>query len=100
MSILRAEISDDFFFSHRPGFWEFCIFVMLNIVYDPLLTRKTPFSTVHSFARIRLLLQILGGGADAWAVPPPQILGDRPPQSPPLLPPQKLTKTIPPKIPN
>jgi len=49
----------------------------------------TPFFySVRAFVRIRqtLLLKILGG-TDAWAVPPPQILGDRPPspsRSPPM----------------
>jgi len=46
----------------------FATLYMLNVVYDPFLTRKnTIFYSVHTFARIRqnyfskLLLKILGG---------------------------------------
>src|SRR6218665_3216861 len=62
----RTKISEKFswrkflmtFFSHRPGFSDFLFlfpdFTMLNVVYDPFLTRKTPFFySVHTFARIR-----------------------------------------------
>src|SRR6218665_1275970 len=44
------------FFSHRPGFSDFPflsqifrIFTMLNVVYDPFLTRKTTISEKNSF---------------------------------------------------
>ena len=51
MSIFTAKISDDLFFSYRPGFSDFPffsqifrIFTMLDVVYDPFLTRKTTIS--------------------------------------------------------
>src|SRR6218665_1025550 len=62
----------------------FRIFTMLNVVYDPFLTRKTHFFySVHTFTYIQQHYTSQNiGGTDAWAVPPPQILGDRPPSSP------------------
>jgi len=63
------------------------IFPMLNVVYEPFLTRTTAISEKNSFMTLfllcsyfcahpaTLLLKILGG-TDAWAVPPPQILGE------------------------
>src|SRR6218665_282509 len=67
-----------YFFSHRPGFSNFLfifpdfrIFTMLNVVYDPLFTRKTTISEKNSFMTPFLLcsyfrahpttLQIFGG---------------------------------------
>ena len=48
ISICTAKISYDLFFSRQPGFSDFpfprfifCIFTVLNVVYDPFLTRKT-----------------------------------------------------------
>src|SRR6218665_820084 len=79
----------------------FPFFTMLNVVYDPFLTRKATISEKNSFMTPFFTLFVLSresenttsqniGGTDAWAVPPPQILGgDRPPsppRSPPLLP--------------
>src|SRR6218665_1923866 len=62
----------------------FCILTMLNVVYDPFLTRKTPFFTLFKLSRASDNTTSLNiGGTDAWAVPPPHILGDRP-RSPPL----------------
>ena len=61
-------------------------FTLLNVVYDLFFTRKTiseknsliaPFFLLCSYFRAHpttLLLEILGG-TNAWAVPPPQILG-------------------------
>jgi len=78
------------FFSHRPGFRIFSffsqifhIFTMLHVIYDPFLTRKTPFFTLFilSHASDNTTSQNIGG-TDAWTVPPPQILGDRPAQFP------------------
>src|SRR6218665_305935 len=76
----------------------FRIFTMLNVVYDLFFTRKTTISeknsfmtaffySVHTFARIPQHYFSKHWGTDAWAVPPPQIFGDRPPippRSPPL----------------
>src|SRR6218665_2284720 len=90
MSIFRVKISDDLFlvidlvlrtfpfFSHI-----FRMFTMLNVVYDHLLTRKTQLFTLLVLSRTsdNTTSQNIGG-TNAWAVPPPQILGDRPPQSP------------------
>src|SRR6218665_3880702 len=68
----------------------FRIFTMLNVVYDPFLTRKTPFlNSVHAFARIRQhYFSKYWGEGGCMGRPPSQILGDRPPvpfRSPPLL---------------
>ena|SRR6218665_1867889 len=93
------------FFSHRPGFSDFpflfpdflyLYYVKCRIrpVYDPFLTRKTTISeknsfmtlffySVRTFACIRQHYFSKYWGTDAWAVFPPQILGDRP-RSPPL----------------
>ena len=66
----------------------FPIFAVLNIVFDPFLTRKTPFFTLFILTHASDNAASLNiGGANAWAVPPPQLLGDRPPvppRSPPL----------------
>src|SRR6218665_3060848 len=66
------------FFSHI-----FRIFTMLNAVYDHFLKRKTPFFTLFILSRTsgNTTSQNIVG-TNAWAVPPPQILGDRPPQFP------------------
>src|SRR6218665_3418299 len=86
ISIFRVKISDDLFlvidlvlrifpfFSHI-----FRMFTMLNVVYDHFLTRKPPFFTLF------ILSRTYGNTTSqniAWAVPPPQILGDRPPSPP------------------
>ena len=80
------KISDDLFlvidqvFRISPFFSQiFRIFTMLNVVYDPFLTRKTPFFTllILSSASDNTTSKNIGG-TDAWAVPPPHILGDRP----------------------
>src|SRR6218665_2486470 len=46
----------------------------------PFLTRKTPFFALFILSRAsdNIAFQNIGG-TNAWAVPPPQILGDRPP---------------------
>ena len=78
----------------------FRIFTVLNVVYDPLSTRKSTISEKNSFMTpflyfFRIFALISDnttsqniGGKDAWAVPPPQILGGpspSPPRSPPLV---------------
>src|SRR6218665_929312 len=82
------------FFSHRPGFpifpffsQIFHVFTMLNVVYDPFLTRKTSFLLCSYFRA--LLLKILGGRMHGrtlhlkfWEGPSPQF----PLRSPPLVP--------------
>src|SRR6218665_2284876 len=66
------------FFSHI-----FRMFTMLNVVYDHFLTRKTQFFTLFMLSRTsdNTTSQNIGG-PNAWAVPPPQILGGPSPQSP------------------
>src|SRR6218665_1685466 len=66
------------FFSHI-----FHMFTMLNVVYDHFLTRKTQFFTLFMLSRTsdNTTSQNIGG-TNAWAVPPPQILGDHPPSPP------------------
>src|SRR6218665_797578 len=72
------------FFSHI-----FHMFTMLNVVYYHFLTRKTQFFTLFMLSRTsdNTTSQNIGG-TNAWAVPPPQILGGTvppvPPRSPPL----------------
>src|SRR6218665_1991148 len=83
-----------FLFVIHQDFLIFRIFTVLNVVYDSFFTRKstilhyfrkeflddTIFCSVRDFARIRQHYTSQNiGGTDAWAVPPPQILGDRPP---------------------
>src|SRR6218665_2925048 len=90
ISIFTAKISD------RPDFWSLPffsqisrIFTMLNVVYNPFLTRKTPFLKLCSNFRehpTTLLLKILGGGCMGRS-PTSNFLGDRPLQSPPRSPP-------------
>src|SRR6218665_3250851 len=73
---------------HRPGFSDFPFLFpdfsyLLNIVYDPFLTRKTPFFTLFILSRAsdHTTSQNIEE-TNAWAVPPPQIWGDRPPSPP------------------
>src|SRR6218665_1364324 len=84
------------------------IFTMLNVVYDPFLTRTTTISEKNSFMTLfllcsyfrthptTLLLKILGGRMHG--PPPPQILGGpspSPSRSPPLIPSSEtLSNTI------
>src|SRR6218665_2217749 len=97
ISILRLKISDDLFFSHRPGSSDFSflfphfpyVYYVKCRIYDHFLRRKTQFSLCSCFHAhpTTLLLKILGG-TNAWAAPPTSIFGgDRPPQSPPRSPP-------------
>src|SRR6218665_3327532 len=69
------------------------IFRMFNVVYDPFLTRKTPFFTLFILSRAsdNTTSQNIGG-TDAWAVPPPQIWGPSP--SPSSSPPLYTSTTI------
>src|SRR6218665_465373 len=86
--IFRVKISDDLFFSHRPGSSDFShifrMFTMLNVVYDHFLTRKTIFHSVHAFTHIRqhYFSKYLGGPMHGRS-PHLKFWGDRPP-SPPL----------------
>ena len=83
----NLQISDDLFLINDQVFrilpfssQIFRIFTMLNVVYDHFLTRKTPFLTLFILSRAsdNTTFQNIEG-TDAWAVPPPQILGDHPP---------------------
>src|SRR6218665_1289962 len=96
-SIFRAHISHDLFkvinqfFRIFPFFSQiFRVFTMLNVVYDPCLTRKTHFSySVHTFGRIRqhYFSKYWGDGfmgvphLKFWTGPSHPV----PPRSPPLL---------------
>ena len=66
------------FFSHI-----FRMFTMLNVVYDHFLTRKPSYFSLFILSRTsdNTTSQNIGG-TNAWAVPPPQILGGRPPSLP------------------
>src|SRR6218665_545458 len=71
ISIFRVKISDDIFlvidlvFRIFPFFSQiFPFFAMLNVVYDPFITRKTPFFTMFilSHASDNTTSQNIGGG--------------------------------------
>ena len=98
ISIFRVKISDDLFFSYRPGSSDFpffshifLMFTMLNVVYDHFLTRKTQFFTLFMLSRTsdNTTSQNIGGD-QCMAGPPPHILGGPSPQSPLGLRPWKL----------
>src|SRR6218665_1053887 len=56
---------------------------MLNVIFDPFLTRKIPFFTLFILSRTSDNTTSPNiGGTNAWAVPHLKIWGDRPPQSP------------------
>src|SRR6218665_1905250 len=99
--IFTAEISDDHFLNHRPDFSDFPlifrIFTMLNVVYDPFLTRKTTISEKNSFmtlfysgrtfARIRQHYFSKYWGDGCMGRTPTSNFGGPSPQSPLGLPP-------------
>ena len=67
----------------------FRIFTLLNVVYDPFLTRKTPFkNSVHTFTRIQQHYVYFSKywGDQCMGRPPPQIFWGRPPVPPRSLP--------------
>src|SRR6218665_1972605 len=83
MSIFTAQISDDLFlvidqvFRIFPFFYQnLRVFTVLNVVYDPVLTRKTPFCTLFILSRAsdNTTSQNIGR-TDAWAVPHLEFLG-------------------------
>ena len=86
ISILAANIFDFFLVIDQV----FRIFTdpLLDVVYDPSYTtlssqEKPLFYSFHTFAHIQQHYTSQNiGGTNAWAVPPPQTLGDRPPSSP------------------
>src|SRR6218665_415443 len=95
---LHFQGQNFFFFSHRPGFWDFpffCnifrMFTMLNVLYHPFLTRKTHFFTrfILSRASDNTTSQNIGGDQcmgrpphlKLWGGPSPPV----PPRSPPLI---------------
>src|SRR6218665_2147046 len=91
ISIFRAKISDDIFlvidlvFRMFPFFSQiFRIFTMLNVVYHPFLTRKTPFFTLFLLSRTYddTTSQNIGG-TNAWAVPHLKFFWEPSPRSPP-----------------
>src|SRR6218665_721794 len=100
ISIFMPKISDDLFlvidqvFRIVPFFSQiFCIFTMLNVVYDPFLTRKTTISEKNSFMTpffysVRTFTRIpqhyfskYWGDGCMDRRPTPQILGGTSPQS-------------------
>src|SRR6218665_1243929 len=65
----------------------FPIFAMLNVIFDPFLTRKTPFVTLFILSRASDNTTSLNiGGTNAWAVLHLKFLGG-PSPSPPIYPP-------------
>src|SRR6218665_3347249 len=66
----------------------FPFFAMLNVIFDPFLTIKTPFFTLFILSRAAdntISLNI--GGTNAWVVPPTSHFGGGPSPSPPRSPP-------------
>jgi len=56
---------------------------MLNVVFDPFLTRKTPFFTLLILSHASDNTTSLNiGGTNAWAVPTSNLGGGTVPQSP------------------
>src|SRR6218665_1607579 len=93
ISIFAQKISDYLFlvrfFRIFPLFSPiFRIFALLKVVHDSFLTRKTPIFTLFMLSRTsdNTTSQNIGG-ANAWAVPPPQTLGRTVPPVPPRFPP-------------
>src|SRR6218665_2479629 len=105
MSIFTAKISDELFcflsltrfFGFSLSFPRFSVsFTMLNVLYDPFLTRTTTISENNSFMTPFFTLIVLSraadnttpqniGETDAWAVPHLKFWErDSPPRSPPL----------------
>src|SRR6218665_3399998 len=94
ISIFRVQISDDVFFSHRPGFSDFpFLFPDFPYVYYvkcrvPFPHKKNTFFTLFILSRVseNTTSQNIGG-TNAWAVPPPQISWGTSPSVPPRSPP-------------
>src|SRR6218665_2674604 len=87
ISIFRVKISDDLFFSHRLGSSDFPFLFS----HFPYVYKKTTIFTLFILSRTydNTTSQNIGG-TNAWAVPPPQILGGPAPQSPLGIRPWKL----------
>src|SRR6218665_483338 len=94
ISIFAAKISDDLFFSRRPHFSDFpflfppfpyLCYVKCHI-FNPFLTRKTHFYSVHTFTHIRQYYFSKYWGRPMHG-PSPHLNfffgGDRPPRLPP-----------------
>src|SRR6218665_3975082 len=94
-SIFTPKISDDQVFRFSPFFSQiFRICTMLNVVYDPFPTRRTPFFTLFILSRASDNTTSQNSGVtDAWAVLPPKICGGRPP-SPPYVSPPPIFKQL------
>src|SRR6218665_2642442 len=97
ISISRVKISDDLFFSHRPGSSDFSflfphfpyVYCVKCRIYDHFLTRKTQFFTLFMLSRTsdNTTPQNIGGDQCMGGPPHLKFWGDRPPQSPPRSPP-------------
>src|SRR6218665_2948171 len=98
ISIFTPKISDDLFFSHRPGFSDFTLFTVIKCPIRPFLRKKnhyfkkyflnkTIFYSVHPFAHIQQHYFSKYRETNAWAAPATSNLGGAspsPPRSPPL----------------
>src|SRR6218665_3779619 len=86
MFIFAAKISHDLFFVIDqiflifPFFSQiFPMFAMLNVIFDPFLTGKTPFFTLFILSRTSDNSTSLNiGGTNAWAVPTSNFGGPSP----------------------
>src|SRR6218665_2158259 len=95
ISIFTPKNSDDqVFLILTLSFQILCVFIVSNVIYDPFFTTKSPLSTkkflddTYFFTLFKLSRPSHNTtsqniwGTNAWAVPPPQILGGPSPQSP------------------
>src|SRR6218665_424496 len=92
ISIFTPKISDDFFFSHRPGFSDFPLFTVIKCPIRPFLRKKNHYFKKEFLNETIFLLFILshasdnttslniGGGMDGPS--PTSNFGGTAPQSP------------------
>src|SRR6218665_3412070 len=102
ISVFEAKISYDLF-CHRPDFLDFPffsqifpIFAMLNVIFDPFLTRKTPFFTLFILSRASDNTTSLNIWGPMHGQSPHLrfFWGDRPPSPPPRSPPLNAVKDM------
>src|SRR6218665_50046 len=86
MCISAAKISDDIFLVIDQIFHFFSqifpIFAMLNFIFDPFLTRKTPFFTLFIFSRTSDSTTSLNIGGPMHGPSPTSNFGGQSPVSP------------------
>src|SRR6218665_3553018 len=108
MSIFTAKISDNPFFSHRPGFLDFAFFTVSKCHIRPFLHKKNHYFSKEFLDKDHFLtLFVLSrasdnttslniGGTNAWAIPHLKLLGGLSTQNLPRSPP--LSRAVVPKL--